>query len=162
MSYGGFSYPQVMIPSAAAGTTVSKRTVTGSLNASYYNFGDDSTKTFVKWANSLVYAKIGVYSGAASLLPGKGDKFLEAITLTTTATASFAFLPTTFSITSGLVSLDFKFAPKSTTKPGLSFMEFTTTTTGYAPILPLRVAVLPDKCTVMNDNNYKFPFGKGA
>lgn len=35
----------------------------------------------------LVYAKIGVYSGSATLLPVKGDKFLEAITLTTTATA---------------------------------------------------------------------------
>ena len=158
----GFSYPHIIIPLAAAGTTIGKRTITGSMNTSYYNFGDDSSKIFIKWANPLVYAKIGVYSGVASLLPGKGDKFLEAITLTTTATASFAFLPTTFAITSGLVSLDFKFAPKSTTKPGLSFMEFTTTTTGYAPILPLRVAVLPDKCTVTNDNNYKFPFGKGA
>jgi len=94
----------------------------------------------------LVYAKIGVYSGSATLLPVKGDKFLEAITLTTTATASFVFLPTTFVITSGLPALNFKFAPKSTTKPGLAFMEFTTVTTGYAPILPLRVAVLPDKC----------------
>jgi len=89
----------------------------------------------------MVYSTIGVYSGAAALLPVKGERFLEAITLTTTATASFAFLPTTFVISSGLPKLEFKFAPKSTTKPGLAYMEFTTTTTGYAPILPLYVVV---------------------
>ena len=44
MPSGGFSYPVVMIPSAAAGTTVGKRTVTGMMNSSYFGFGDDTTK----------------------------------------------------------------------------------------------------------------------
>lgn len=36
-------------------------------------------------------AKIGVYSGMATLVPGSDTKFLTPTTLTTSATASFVF-----------------------------------------------------------------------
>lgn len=45
MPSGGYSYPSVMIPSAAAGTTVAKRTVSGSMNTTFFSFGDDASKT---------------------------------------------------------------------------------------------------------------------
>lgn len=34
-----------MIPTALAGTTISKITVPGAMNVSWYGFGDDTTKT---------------------------------------------------------------------------------------------------------------------
>jgi len=103
-----------------------------------------------------------VYSGSASFVPGAGTRFLTPITLTTTSTSSFAFLPTTFSITSGMNKFDFKFAPKSTTKAGLGWLEFTPDGTGasaFAPLRPLPVAVLSDKCQITNDGSYSFPVG---
>jgi hypothetical protein len=51
----------------------------------------------------------------------------------------------------------FEFAPKSSTVPGLQFVEFTTDLTNFAPMKPLRVVVINTKCTVVNDGSYEFP-----
>ena len=59
----GFSWPTVLIPSAAGKTTVAKRTAPGYMNVSFYNFGTDKKLTYVDWVNDKVEAKIGVYSG---------------------------------------------------------------------------------------------------
>jgi len=92
-----------MIPSAVGGNTIGKRTVPGAMNTSFFNFGDDASKTIINWEHEVkdpkklvVYSKIGVYDGRATLIPGKGTKFLENVELSTTATGSFSFLPTTF------------------------------------------------------------------
>jgi hypothetical protein len=64
-----------------------------------------------------------------------------------------------------LPSFKFNFAPKSTTTPGLSFLVLTASgasASNYAPIAPLSVAILSDKCQVNNDASYTFPNGTGG
>ena len=44
--------------------------------------------------------------------------------------------------------VEFKFAPKSSLKPGLYFINFATTFAGFSMIPPLRVKVDNTKCSV--------------
>jgi hypothetical protein len=115
------------------------------MNTTYYGYGKEA-KTYIRWVEPVVEAWIGLYSGKAALIPESGA-FFEDLTFTTTSTV-FAFNPTSFKVVGGDIRLPFIFAPKSSTTPGLHFVEFATTAGGYAPVVPLRVVVLATKCSI--------------
>lgn len=157
-SSSGYTYPAIIVPSIGK-TTLSKMSVPGMMNSTFYNFGEDSSKIFIDWSDDTIMAYIGVYKSEAMLIPGKKKRtFSEDVEFTTTASA-FSFKPTTFAIKTGDKFLSFKFAPKASTLPGLQIIEFTTTKTNHAPMKPLRVQVVNTKCKINNPTSYDFPVG---
>jgi len=48
-SIGGYTYPLLLVPTKGT-TTVTKRTCVGSMNTTYYGFGREASKTYIKWA----------------------------------------------------------------------------------------------------------------
>ena len=59
-------------------------------------------------------------------------------------------------------SLNFRFAPKSSTKVGPYFLGFSTTATGFAPMKSLLVVALSEKCKISNTNSFTFTAAKNA
>lgn len=69
------------------------------MNTSFYGYGKES-KTYLKWSEPIVEAKIGLYSGKVTLVPENTKVFFEDLTFTTTSSA-FSFDPSTFKVFTG-------------------------------------------------------------